>query len=197
MVNSKKIGLFGGSFDPIHNGHMALASAVKSEFKLDMVYFIPAKLPPHKTEKKLTPQKHRIKMIKLAAAGLKDYKISRFELKRKKNTTYTFETVRYFKKRFKHAKLYSIFGSDSVGDFEKWKNVKYIFNNSTVVAGKRAGIKVDNKTKFLKNVLYTGKRIPDVSSSKIRKSIINGKSAKGMVNRKVALYIRKNGLYCR
>ena len=120
-----RIGIFGGSFDPIHNGHLTLAKSAVRELKLDRVYFVPAKRSPFKIDAPLSPARHRIKMIQLAIGSNPKFKISRAEVLRP-HPSYSYQTVRWFKKRFVESEIFFILGDDSLKDFAKWKNYKKI-----------------------------------------------------------------------
>src|SRR3989339_776506 len=110
-----RLGLFGGSFDPVHCGHMELARAARGECGLDRVFFIPALRPPHKKGRALTDARHRLAMLRLAVRPYPAFSISAFELNRK-TTTYTYRTLEYFRARYPGAELFFILGSDSLSE---------------------------------------------------------------------------------
>jgi len=186
-----KIGIFGGSFDPVHKGHISLANKSLKQLKLDYLFFVPAYSVPYKS-KKLTAAFHRKKMLRLAIKGRSKLLISDFELNLKKKT-YTYQTLEHFRKKYRRADVYLIIGSDSVLDFKNWKKYKNILSNSKVVFAERNGYKAKNKKGFIK---LQG-NIADISSTDIRKQLRKGLSIKGLVPLPVELYINKNGLYKR
>ncbi len=184
-----KIGIFGGSFDPVHNGHIEIAKKTLRQLKLDILYFVPAFSPPHKT-RKLTDAVYRKRMLQLAIKNFPKFKISDFESKRKKKI-YTFQTLNYFRKKYPAAELYFVIGSDSARDLKNWKNVKEIMQLSKIVSAERKGY----KTKIKKDFLKLEGIIADISSTDIREKIKKGFSIKGLVPTVIEKYIKKNGLY--
>ncbi|PKM70830.1 MAG: nicotinate (nicotinamide) nucleotide adenylyltransferase [Firmicutes bacterium HGW-Firmicutes-18] len=184
-----KIGIFGGSFDPVHNGHIEIAKKAIEQIKLDFLSFVPAFLPPHKF-RKLTDAFHRKKMLQLAVKDFSKLKISDFEIKRKKKT-YTYQTLKYFRKEYPSAELYFVIGSDSARDLKNWKNIKEITRVSKIVFAQRKGYKVKIKKDFVKLEGI----IAGISSTDIREKIKRGFSIKGLVPTVIEKYIKKNGLY--
>ena len=113
-----RIGLLGGTFDPIHNGHLYLAKKVSSKLSLEKIIFIPTYLPPHKTDVKITPARHRYNMVRLAIAGNKRFEASNIEIKRK-GRSYSVETLRQVRKRYGNsAEIFFITGSDSLQEHD-------------------------------------------------------------------------------
>ncbi|MFH1540992.1 MAG: nicotinate-nucleotide adenylyltransferase [Elusimicrobiota bacterium] len=184
-----KIGIFGGSFDPIHKGHLKLSKCAIRQLKLDFLFFVPAFLPPNKF-RKLSNAFHRKKMLQLSIKNSKKFLVSDFELKSKK-MVYTYQTLRYFHKKYPTAELFFIMGSDSVNDLKNWKNVSGILQVSKIVFIQRGDYKVKIKKKFIK---LKGV-ITNISSTDIREKINGRISIKGLVQKTVESYIKKNGLY--
>ena len=123
----KHIGLFGGTFNPIHLGHVRVIREVKSGFDLDEILIIPTALPPHKKSEKVVDAKDRLKMIRLAFLNEPDYVISDVELKRS-GPSYTIDTVRYFTSRMPEStRLYLIMGLDAFLEIDTWKSYKELF----------------------------------------------------------------------
>ena len=131
-----KIGIMGGTFDPIHNGHLYIAKRAKKEFSLDKVIFIPTGVSYMKTG--VSKAEHRYEMVRLAVKDNPDFEISDLEVFRGGNT-YTFETIGELKKEYPDAKLYFIIGTDTLFMLEKWKNYEYIFDNVTILVADRTG----------------------------------------------------------
>ncbi|MHB9154972.1 MAG: nicotinate-nucleotide adenylyltransferase [Endomicrobiales bacterium] len=194
MAQKKRIGLFGGSFDPVHCGHLLLAEAARKEFALDRVLFIPARIPPHKRDKRLSPAAHRLAMLALALERYPAFGISRFELKRK-TTTYTFQTVEHFKRLFPRAEIFFLIGSDSLLELTAWKNAGRLLSLCAFVAARRKGVRVGKDLPFRDRVKLTREVIPPVSSTKIRERVKAGKTLKGLVPPAVERYIARHHLY--
>lgn len=188
------IGLFGGSFDPVHNGHIALAKAAMAEFNLDKVIFIPAKNPPHKQKKQPAPAAIRIKMLSAAVKPYKRFSISRYESGRAR-TTYTYQTAAHFKKIFPKTKLFFIIGADSLVELRSWKNIKKLARTLKFIAAGRQGVKLRKTVPFKRSVEFLTSKIPAVSSSQVRGLALLGKSIKKLVPAPVGKIILANGIY--
>ena len=132
----KRIGIIGGTFDPIHLAHTNIAKEAKEKLDLDKVIFIPAGSQPLKLDKKVTKASLRFNMVKKAIEGFKGFEVSDYEIK-KQGLSYTFETLEHFHKE--EEKLYFITGADCLLDLEKWGNVKRIFELCTLVVLTRPG----------------------------------------------------------
>ncbi|WP_029513253.1 nicotinate-nucleotide adenylyltransferase [Mycoplasmopsis primatum] len=132
-----KIGLFGGSFNPVHNGHIKIAKFAYETLKLDKIYFIPTAISPFKKKNKVAPDIDRVNMLNLALEKSNiNYEISQFELKRG-GISYTFETIRYFKQKFPNDELFFIMGSDLLPKFHKWEYVDEMVQSCQFVVYKR------------------------------------------------------------
>lgn len=196
MAKIRRIGLFGGSFDPVHAGHIRLAGTAKRVFRLDKVIFIPAYTPPHKKQKSLSSPSRRLKMLSLAIGKRRGFEVSRFEIDRKK-PVYTYQTLEHFAKIFKKSRLFFIAGSDSLIDLKKWKKPERILQLAEIISGTRpgsrpvkpAGVSAAGRVHLIKS------RFLNVSSTRIRKLAKAGKPLKGLTAGSVASYIRKNELY--
>ncbi len=188
-----RIGLFGGSFDPVHSGHLQLARAALSEFRLDRIIFIPARQPPHKQQRKMTAVAHRCAMLSLALRPYRSFRVSKYELNRP-STTYTYQTLRYFHRRFPRAELFFIIGSDSLAELHAWKRSGLLAKLSVFIAGKRPDAPA-GKYLFPGDVRFLKKPIRRVSSSDIRERGAKGRSLKGLVPEAVRKYILKQKLY--
>ena len=139
-----KIGIMGGTFDPIHNGHLYIAKRAKKEFSLDKVLFIPTGVSYMKTG--VSKAEHRYEMVRLAIKDYPDFEISDLEVFRGGNT-YTFETLEELKKIYPGAKLYFIIGTDTLFMLEKWRNFESIFANATILVADREGAERDKQSK--------------------------------------------------
>ena len=193
MTKIKRIGIFGGSFDPVHNGHMELALLAKKEYKLDRVIFVPAYKPPHKKIRKLTAVKHRLKMLQMALNPYPFFYLSHFELKRKK-TTYTYQTLRHFKNVFKNSDIFFILGSDSLAEIKTWKKPELIASTCAIITGKRPGIALTGTT-YKRSILFLAGPIACISATQIRKNIKNKMPTTNLTPGPVEKYIKNKGLY--
>jgi len=192
MAELKKIGIFGGSFDPVHRGHLTLARLAKKQLGLDAVYFVAAKYPPHKPGLALAPSKDRLNMLKLCLGARE--RISRFEIERP-GTTYTWQTLKHFRKRFAKAGLFFILGGDSLCEIGSWKKPEVISKLCTIAAGVREGQKFVAPVVFKGAIVKLRGKIPNVSSTEIRHRIILRKPVNKLVEGPVAKYITKHHLY--
>lgn len=188
----KRIGFFGGTFNPIHMGHLAIAQMAQEAFKLDKVIFIPSHQPPHKNIAPLALAKDRYKMVKLATAGNDYFEVSDVETLRD-GKSYTIDTLRHFRKIYSSkAKLFFIVGGDSFSTLPKWKNIDEILKLVTFIVVNRPGCYAPKKN--IKHLTVTKPGI-DISSSYLRNRIESGKSVRYLVPESIFHYIEKHGLY--
>ncbi|UUD36612.1 nicotinate-nucleotide adenylyltransferase [Mycoplasmopsis citelli] len=181
----KKIAIYGGSFDPIHKGHIAAARYVIEELQLDELYFVPANNSPFKTKSKNNNALHRVNMLRLVTE--EKMFVSDFEIKRG-GTSYTIDTVKYFAKKFPQDQLFLIIGSDHLPKLDKWKDIQKIAQLSKIVVLRRSkNINKINAKKYqaiiLKNPLW------DFSSTEFKKGYLDS------VEDVIMDYIQENGLY--
>jgi len=188
-----KIGLFGGTFDPVHLGHLIAAEDIMKACKLDKVIFIPAARPPHKNEKAVTSAADRYHMVKLAIKPFPGFEISDHELK-KPGKSFTIDTVKYFKvKNTKKDKIYFIIGADIVEQLTTWRSWRELLKEVHFLIMTRPGFKLDKKAAKLGTPVEI--RNIDVSSSEIRKMIKKGLPPTFMVPEAVEKYIYEKHLY--
>ncbi|MBZ4687260.1 MAG: nicotinate-nucleotide adenylyltransferase [Clostridia bacterium] len=200
----KKIGIMGGTFDPIHYGHMVTAEAARSHFNLDKVIFVPAGRPPHKQDKQITDPKHRFLMTVLAITTNLYFEVSRFEIE-KEGCSYTIDTIKHFREIFgSNVELYFITGADAVLEILTWKNVEELTGLCTFIAATRPGFDLE-QIDFTLQKLPQGRKkhfekfeVPAlaISSTDIRNRVKNNKPIKYLVPETVEYYIYKNSLYC-
>jgi nicotinate-nucleotide adenylyltransferase len=190
----RRLGIFGGSFDPVHCGHIELAQEARRELHLDKVFFVPARQPPHKKKRKLTAARKRLRLLSLATKPFPYFAISWFEIERRA-TTYTYETLLYFRRRYPGARLFFIIGSDSLGELATWKRASLLQKLCTFVTGKRPGVALQESTVRWRSIYLLRRPIRDVSSSAIRERIRNGKPIRGLVPASIARVIAEKGLY--
>ncbi|MBU4343775.1 MAG: nicotinate-nucleotide adenylyltransferase [Candidatus Omnitrophica bacterium] len=185
-----RIGILGGSFDPIHNGHLYLAKKALNKLSLDKIIFIPAYLSPLKH--KSTGALHRYEMVKLAIQGSGRFKISDIEIKRKR-TSYSIETLRRLRRSYgKDAQFFFITGSDSLKELKRWKGLKDILRLCRFVVVKRPGFSIKARSgRFI--TLYIDAK--DISATDIRQRIKNNRSIAMLVPKRVRGYIQTKKLY--
>lgn len=133
-----KIGIMGGTFNPIHNAHLALAEAAKKQYALDVIWFMPSGLPAHKSNCELISSEHRFHMVELATMDTDGYVASDFELKRE-GYTYTFETLTRLQEQYPNDTFYFIIGGDSLSKFTTWKHPEIIAQKAILLATGRSG----------------------------------------------------------
>jgi len=191
----KKIGILGGTFDPLHLGHLVLAEQVKEKLRLDRVIFIPCFTPPHKTCRRLSPAKDRFEMTRLAIQDNPSFSISDMELKRK-GISYTVDTLRELKRSYSKSEIYFLTGSDVLDEIHTWKNPEQICELAQVVIARRPGFdEIDPENHFAKKSILVDITGVDLSSTQIRERVKKGRSIKYLVPDVVEAYIKKKKLY--
>ncbi len=196
-----RIGLFGGSFDPVHNEHIALAQNAVKNLRLDKLFVIPAYAPPHKRGKRLAPDEVRLTACKIAFAGIKEVEVSDYEITQT-GTSYSYLTCRHFKNAYPNAELFFLMGTDMLRNFPTWKNPEDILNTVTLAVcareedegwaeGENAWFFQKFGKKFL-TIDYNGQA---VSSTKIRVLAGAGMPLTAFMPEKTAEYIIKSGAY--
>jgi len=191
----KKIGFLGGTFDPIHSGHLILAQQLLEQFQLDRVIFIPAATPPHKDDRSVSLTQHRFEMTRTAIEDNPLFEISDIELKRE-GKSYTIDTIKKLKELYPGSDLFLLGGSDILTEFETWKDPEKIFQEVKVVIGIRPGYdKIDSDNEFFKKSIIAEIDGLQVSSTQIRRKVREGKTIKYLVPLKIEEYIIAKGLY--
>jgi nicotinate-nucleotide adenylyltransferase len=197
MAQARKIGILGGTFDPIHMGHLVLAEQVREKLKLDQVIFIPCFSPPHKRGRKLSPAKDRLYMIQLALDGNPFFSFSDIELKRK-GFSYTVDTLRQLKDLYPNSKIYFLTGSDALNEIHTWKDPEKIYKLAKMIIASRPGFdEFDPEDHFAKKGIIVNITGIDISSTQIRERVKKGQSIKYLVPSKVEKYIKRKKLYRR
>ena len=197
-----KVGIMGGTFDPIHFGHLAMAESAREIFSLDEVLFIPSARPPHKTENKITPEVHRLMMTFLATQSNKFFQVSPMEFMRE-GLSYTLDTVDALHKKFgANTELFFIIGSDSMADLPKWHKARELVQKVHFIAAARPGVEVnfDELEKFfgtedIKHIHQIATPGLEISSTDLRERIRRGRSIKYLVPEAVEEYIYKENIY--
>lgn len=198
----KKIGIMGGSFNPIHNGHLLLAEEARESLGLDEIMFIPCGNPYMKDAASILNGEARFEMVELAIKENPYFYASKIELIRK-GATYTCETLAELKKNDRNSDYYFILGTDALFSIESWKNPEFILQNSIIAVALR-GNETEQETrtmaeqlkqKYKADIRILPARYIDISSSDIRLRIKTGKSIRYMIPDKVLAYITEKGLY--
>lgn len=199
----KKLGLFGGTFDPVHNGHLHIARAFADELGLDTVVFLPAGDPYHKTTSRAAA-KHRMAMTELAVAEDERFAASNCDMVRD-GATYTFDTVQIFRQQFPQTKLYWLMGMDSLFALHTWYRWQALVKQTDIVVAGRGSEGLNQAPKELHAWLGTALQegslhllqapLSPISSTEIRTRVKQGQSIAGMVCRSVERYIEHQGLY--
>lgn len=195
-----KIGLFGGTFDPIHIGHMILMENVINNLDLDKIYVLPNSNPPHKLENKKTALNLRLEMVNETIKDNPKLEINDYDY-RDNEIHYTFNTINYFKKSYPNDEFFFIMGEDSFLDIEKWKNYKEILKENLIIfkrySNKNFSLisKINQVRKYNKNIYLIDNIALDISSTLIRNLVKENKSIRYLVNDEVINIIKEEKLY--
>jgi nicotinate-nucleotide adenylyltransferase len=187
-----KIGLYGGTFDPIHLGHLITATYIKEIRNLDNIVFVPCHISPLRQKEKRSSSSNRLEMVKLAISGIPYFSLSDWEINRQE-VSYTIETIKEFKKSYDDIEL--IIGYDNLLVFDKWKNPDEIFELVKVIVLNR---KVDNeeaKSVYSQKAIFIETPIIEISGTEIRNRVVNNLNIDFLVPQIVKEYIYKNKLY--
>lgn len=187
------IGIFGGSFDPIHIGHLITTLHVKEKRNLEKIFFVPSFISPLKQNQTTIDEFHRLKMVELAIENIDGFLVSDYELKQKK-ISYTIDTINEFKKYYDKIEL--IIGYDNYLVFDKWHKPDEILNKVKVVVMKRQNEFSNDINNFYKDkMIFIDTPTIEISSTEIRNRIKQNLSIDFFLPEKVKEYILKNGLY--
>jgi len=197
-----KAGVFGGTFDPVHIGHLAMAERVRCELKLDRVIFVPANVSPFKSDQLNSSGKHRLAMVRLAIQGNDYFAVSEAELQRG-GTSYTVDTMELFSQENPEAEFFFIMGMDSIWELNGWKDVDRLAELCQLVVVTRPGYEIQSdrlcelglsqlvwdRTCFLE--------VPglEIAARDLRQRVKNNQSVRYLLTPEVEEYIRKNDLY--
>lgn len=198
-----RIGIFGGTFDPIHYGHLRLAETCREDCEMDEVWFMPAAVAPHKQQQDFAPKKSRLEMLQLAIAGHDTFRISAIELDRG-GVSYTVDTLTEVKKQI-DAELYFLMGADSLCDLPSWREPRRICELAIPLVVRRTGSPDPDYSVLSEFVsrqrldeirsCQVDMPLLEISSTNIRCRVANGQSIRYLTPRAVEKYIETNGLY--
>ena len=198
----KKVGIMGGTFNPIHYGHLFLAENAMEQNNLDEILFMPSKKPPHKNSQDLVSDEYRIDMVRLAIQDNPHFTLSTMEFERE-GYTYTADTLTILTNAHPDTDYYFMIGADSLFMMEDWKTPQIIFNLSTILVAGRdhmQGNQLDRQIKHLEKT-YGARIIPfdmpaiEISSAEIRKRIADKKTIRYYVTKEVMEYVADHRLY--
>jgi nicotinate-nucleotide adenylyltransferase len=190
-----RIGIFGGTFNPPHLGHLIVAESVCEQLRLDKLFFVPSFISPHKRKREQKLALHRLRMVRLAIKKNPRFDFSDLELKRK-GVSYTYTTVETFHRNYPGCRLFLIIGADNFVEFHTWKNPRRIVELASLVVMNRTIHESRKANKeFSKSVRLAS--VPDIqiSSSEIRKMVRRHKSIQYLVPQTVLQYVERHKLY--
>lgn len=198
----KRLAIMGGTFDPIHYGHLVAAEGARYEFNLDRVIFVPAARPPHKTDKEMTDPVHRLAMVERAVDSNDRFESSALEIERE-GLSYTINTVQTVRKIHPTASIYFVTGADAVLEILTWKNVEELLNICKFIAATRPGYDLENlehtlsslPREYLNNIYTMEVPALAISSTDIRARVAEGRPIKYLLPELVERYIFDNSLY--
>lgn len=198
-----KTGILGGTFNPVHCGHLIIAEAIRSELGLDRVLFMPSGVPPHKSSSELMKPFHRYRMVELAVSGMPFFEASSIEVDRK-GVTYTIDTLDSLRAIYGKDKNYIyIIGADVLFELTTWKDFQRVFKSCSFAAAMRPGFDeccyIDQAVmlgkKYGADIIIVKAPLVEISSTQIRECIKSGDSIKGLVPESVEKYIYENMLF--
>jgi len=196
-----RVGLMGGTFDPIHNAHLFIAEDARVRFELDTVLFIPNGSPPHKSGRAVASGTHRLEMAKLAVAANSAFKTSDFEM-RTDGPAYAVDTLRHISAQYPHSEILYITGTDTVAELMTWKSPEEVIALAQFVAYSRPGFLPEQllnalPSRYLSRVHVLESINLEISSTNIRKRLSEHKPVRYLIPDAVLEYIERNELYVR
>lgn len=195
-----RVGVFGGTFDPVHIGHLVVAEEAAASQRLDIVLFVPAGDPPHKPGAPITAADHRVRMLELAVATCPHFKVSRIDVDRP-GPHYTVDMLRVVAAAWPGAALFAILGCDSLNDLPTWRAPRQILAAATMLVAGRPGVECDlsDLTAALPGIgdrtVFLDAPLIGVSATDVRHRVAGGRPIRHQVPAAVEAYIRRHGLY--
>jgi nicotinate-nucleotide adenylyltransferase len=197
-----RLGLFGGTFDPVHVGHLLLAEQCREQCQLDEVWFVPAGSPPHKQNETVSAGHHRAQMLEFAVAGHAAFSVSRMELARS-GRTFTVDTLREVHAADPSRELFFLIGADSLFDLPTWRQPEEIASLATIVAVNRGDRPLPDLSRLgealgprvVERIWIVSMPGIDLSATDLRRRVREGRSIRYMTPRPVEIYIEQHGLY--
>ncbi|MFH1594389.1 MAG: nicotinate-nucleotide adenylyltransferase [Candidatus Omnitrophota bacterium] len=187
-----KIGILGGTFNPVHKGHLQIAKEAAKRLKLDRVIFVPTYIPPHKKMHGNATAGDRVRMLRMALSKHRNFSISLYEIKRK-GTSYTVNTVKYLKRRYgSKAQFYFLMGSDSLKGLNRWRRIEPLFKMVKFIVAPRQG---SSAARVDRRILRMDIPMIDISSTAIRRLIRRGENPRDLIAEGVCAYMEEKGLY--
>lgn len=200
-----RLAIFGGTFDPVHLGHLLLAECCREQCRLDEVWFLPTAQPPHKQDREPTPSEHRIEMLELAVAGHPAFSVCRYETDRG-GVNYTVDTLTHFHDEDAQRELFFLLGADMLHDLPQWREAGRLCQLATMVVVRRPGqgeldfdclapVADRQRIELFRRHQVEMPQV-DISSSEIRRRVAQRLSIRYQTPRAVEKYIEMHGLYC-
>ncbi|BAU27146.1 nicotinate-nucleotide adenylyltransferase [Aneurinibacillus soli] len=190
----RRIGVYGGTFDPVHTVHLIVAERARDVLALDEIWLMPARIPPHKQNKVITADRHRVEMLRRAVAGNSCFQITTIELDTQGSApSYTYDTMSRLTAAYKDVDFFFIIGGDMVEYLPKWHRVDELLRMVQFVALARPGYSMN--TPYREWLIEVDMPQLDVASSQVRDLIRDGHSIRYLVPEAVRLYIEENELY--
>ncbi len=198
----KKIGIMGGTFDPVHYGHLVTAEIARHSFSLERVVFIPAGVPPHKDYSAVADYSHRFNMLRMAISGNSNFELSDIEIERQ-GPSYTFDTISCLKELWRSTEFYFICGADAVLEILTWHRARELLDMCFFITATRPGFSLEKlegilrelSSEYVERILLLEVPALAISSSEIRHRVGQGLPIKYLLPEKVERYIFDNGLY--
>ncbi len=196
----RRVGVLGGTFDPVHNGHLSIANALRTALDLERVVWVPAGRPPHKTGQIVSGDRDRLAMLELALAGSAVDQIDTIDIERS-GPSYTADTLEILAQRFAPAGLFFLMGEDSLRDLPTWHDPERLLRAAELAVAARPGVDVDLESVARQVPTVRGRvhLVPTeeiaISSSGIRRRVRENQSIHGLVPAAVEAYIQDHGLY--